>query len=400
MPDPGSKVLPRASAVDSSIQAPRRRRASWRIKLIFALAGVVLGAPSAWSQLTLSTAYQGPSAPTNGGSIDPGGIYLVNPGTWTGPYLFWDPLNLGLTVFGIYNSREVDALSWGEDSLLTSAGGFWGDNYRLLFSTDEFSAGDPSILGPYTVLTQGANGNEQASADVQLSHFVMSLPVPSPTAFYDHNSVFDGDGIVPLSGLDLGLIEPNTPGPGPDEGDTLDAIDQWQQSADMKLYFSLDAAYVDPLEGPYGNSGTAQANGVNPSDVLVSNGFGSFSVWAPASLLGLGPTDDLDALILHENGNDVFDPSAQRFDWVAGDTDMLLFSVRRGSPIIGTLDSKWGWPIEEGDILTTPCTIFPCPGGSPAIFIHAESLGLGTVRNGSDAPFLGHGDDLDAMMVR
>ena len=39
-------------------------------------------------------------------------------------------------------------------------------------------------------------------------------------------------------------------------------------------------------------------------------------------------------------------------------------------------------------------------GPNPAIFIAAESLGLGTVRNGTDAPFIGYGDDLDAMTVR
>ncbi|MEZ5975726.1 MAG: hypothetical protein R3E96_13060 [Planctomycetota bacterium] len=46
---------------------------------------------------------------------------------------------------------------------------------------------------------------------------------------------------------------------------------------------------------------------------------------------------------------------------------MLLFSVRRGSWVIGQPDSIFGIPIEEGDILTTPLPtamggVSPFPG--------------------------------------
>ncbi len=372
------------------------RRSSWWSVLCMAAAGCLLSVSNASSQLTISIAYHGPSAPTNGGSIDPGGAYIVNPGG-SGPYPFWTSASLGL-IPAAYNSAEVDALSWGQDALLTRSGSYWGSQYRFLFSTDEFASGNSAPLP--SVVSEGVVGNSEASADVQLTSFFPSLPIP-PWGSYCHASVFDGNGTGPFGGPGLGLMEPNTASPGPDPGDTLDALDMWAQSSAMRLYFSLDADWIDPLEGFYANAGTAQANGVNPGDILCSNGSGGFIVWASALTLGLDLNDDLDALILRENGDSVFTPSAQPFDWMGGTTDMLLFSVRRGSPVIGMPDSQFGLPIEEGDVLTTPCNIAPCVGGPyPAIFIQAESLCLGTVRSGTDAPFVGYGDELDAMMVR
>ena len=106
-------------------------------------------------------------------------------------------------------------------------------------------------------------------------------------------------------------------------------------------------------------------------------------VHAPANVLGLDIAfgeDDLDALILRENGVPGFSPQQSlRLD--GRGTDMLVFSVRRGSAVIGMPDSIFGLPIEEGDLLVPPI-----PGGFspfPGIFIAAESLGLATLRSGS-----------------
>jgi hypothetical protein len=74
----------------------------------------------------------------------------------------------------------------------------------------------------------------------------------------------------------------------------------------------------------------------------------------------------------------------------------VLFSVRRGSALIGSPDSFSGIPIEEGDILTVP---FMGPGAFslfPAIYIGAEALGLATLRS---VPGLQFADDLDALSV-
>jgi len=106
-----------------------------------------------------------------------------------------------------------------------------------------------------------------------------------------------------------------------------------------------------------------------------------------------GTPDDLDALALWENGTGVFEPSSQPYDWLNGSRDMLLFSVRRGSPVIGMPDSIFGIPIEEGDILTTPLpTVFGGVSPFPGIFCAAENIGLVTARS-----FGALGDDLNAL---
>jgi hypothetical protein len=98
-----------------------------------------------------------------------------------------------------------------------------------------------------------------------------------------------------------------------------------------------------------------------------------------------GPnTDDLDALIFEDvNGDLLCTPGV----------DVLLFSVRRGSAVIGAIDSCFGIPIEEGDILTFPAVA----GLPPCIFIAAENLGLATARSGTAV--LPTGDELDALDI-
>jgi hypothetical protein len=97
------------------------------------------------------------------------------------------------------------------------------------------------------------------------------------------------------------------------------------------------------------------------------------ALYAPAAALGLDllgeGTDDLDALILNDRGTPlVFEPGI----------DLIEFSVRRNSAVIGLPDSWLGIPIEEGDVLTIPAA----PGLPPQIVIPAEALGLATVRSG------------------
>jgi len=100
--------------------------------------------------------------------------------------------------------------------------------------------------------------------------------------------------------------------------------------------------------------------------------------------------------MLAENGDGVFEPSQIPYDWQGGPrgaTDMLLFSVRRGSAVIGQPDSIFGLPIEPGDILTTP---LPASAGGlspfPGILYAAETLGLRTNRTHG----VPQGDDMNA----
>jgi len=288
--------------------------------------------------------------------------------------------------------NEVDALSYGRDR---------GNAIR--FSVDEFVAGNQIGIAPNDVIVEGATGKREASADV-FTFRGTAVPRVLPTVFVNGNTSFiDGDASE-LGTVGLGLVEPNPPNrvPSPpkslpdqfDQGDNLDAMDLDTTPGDLEgyIYFSLDGGFDDPLEtgdviggrGP--NIGTAQANPVfgitSGAAVLVQiPGIGK-AVYASPAELGLDShcsgdlcdgSDDVDSLILRDFGDPaVFDPS--------GDGDFLLFSVRRGSAVIGVLDSRLGVPIGEGDILMAPLE----GTNVPQIFIPAELLGLASARRGSD----------------
>lgn len=294
------------------------------------------------------------------------------------------PGGLGLIPVAIV-PPEVDALSYGVDVRLHPAAmALW------YFSVDRAAIGLPGMPVP-SVTSEGAMAGaaQEASADVFWSP---QPPVPLPPFGGPPMNVgfFDGNGLPSLTGAvypGLGLnAEPN----GPIPGDNLDAFDlDTPLSAAMAVYFSVDTP-------------TAMANGVLPGDVLVRLVGGGPMVYAPAPLLGLdrvqGPgSDDLDALVLWENGDGFFSPSMADFDWLnpipgIPGRDMLFFSVAPGSAVIGAPDSRFGVPIEAGDILTPPVLggVSPFPG----LWVSAESLGLATMRSG-----FGMMDNLDALDV-
>ena len=283
---------------------------------------------------------------------------------------------------------EIDALSYGRDDV---------EELALMFSVDEFATG---IAGPSPpdVLTEGSIGSAEASADV----FRFLGPVgPAAPGLVGSTAIRDGDGVPPTGLAGVGLIEPNVPTLTlPDNGDNLDAVDLNTTFLDLlgPIFFSMDGAFSDALEpGTAANSGSAAANGFLGGDVVVTPSPGSAPMlYAAATSLGLdlsgAGTDDLDALALQSDGDLIFTPG----DVIAspatcGDpgVDCILFSVRRGSALIGTLDSLLGLAIGEGDILTNPVV-----GGSPPrIYIAAEALGLSTARS------LGNPDDLNALDV-
>lgn len=284
---------------------------------------------------------------------------------------------------GAVGAVELDALSYGHDYGL-----------ELMFSVDEWAGGDPLLLlAAPDVSSEGSTGGVfDASADV----FVYNGPVvrtgtPPPPLRPGNRNIIDGNGFPsPVGGLPgLGLLEVMPPGCGYGcNGDNLDALDVNTQLLDVfgMIFFSLDSQFADPLEPPGINSGTAIVNGFSGADILITTAGGLPAVYAPAGALGLDyngfDTDDLDALALQDNGDGLYDPAVDR----------VLFSVRRGSAIIGTADSLLGIPIEEGDVLSVPTIA----GGAPSIYIAAEALGLATVRSGT-ATFTPHGDELDAL---
>jgi len=378
----------------------------WSIAACVA-AAVSLAAATASAQMTFSIDFQGPTmgAPdawwgipiTEGDILSPqvGGP----PVGWPMPGPVWPPgitigaglpgpIGAGLGLLTYPQLVEVDALSFGLD---TPCGYYH-------FSVDEFATGIPGM--PPDVFSEGTAGTAEASADIFSGIGVVVHPsvIPPPPGMVTPGNVdvVDGDGMPPFGGNGLGLVEPNPPMPGffPDPGDNLDAlvmISGYPSDLISRVYFSLDSAFPDPLEGPPVNSGSAAANGFVGGDVLVSPlvPIAPPTVYAPAVVLGLdflGPdTDDLDALVLLEDGDGVFNPGL----------DFLAFSVRRGSMVIGAPDSIWGAPIEEADILVPPVMggVSPFPG----ILIPGEALGLATLRSGMVGQF--GPDDLDALSI-
>ena len=315
---------------------------------------------------------------------------------------------LGLVRYGVCLDHqpetpcgiEVDALSQGLDTLLTDFAFGPGpiSPQDVWFSTDDLAMGVAGSGPGPNLLSEGPAMD--AAADVMVTYGLGVGPIGPSPAPGRHVGVFDGNGLASASGavyVGIGLLEPGSPTqplPPWDDLDSLDigAITGFPPSG---YYLSVDGGITDPATGIVG-SNTAAAQGVSAADVLFVAGPGATPApYAPALVLGLDPVlDDIDALTLRENGVAGFQKSSAPYDWTTGASDMLLFSVRRGSAIIGTPDSIFGAPIEPGDILIAPFS--GQPGTPPGIFFSAESLGLATTRAN---PILTHGDDLNALDI-
>ena len=321
--------------------------------------------------LTFSIDFQGTTAGTPGsfgGKIDEGTILTpAMPGppgpnmpflaaTLPPPGVMIHPISeLGLDP--AWPHVEVDALSYGKDL---------GKSMR--FSVDEFSSGIGPVVTP-SVRSEGRSGNEEASADI-FSYNGIVVPTTPGGPIIGNRASVDGDSVFPWGGPGVGLIEPNPASLNvlPDRGDNMDALDFNARvkfnGADGPIYFSLDAEFPDPWEpSPPANSGTASANGFSGADVLLKlPGVDPF-VYAPAMMLGLdAASDDLDALAIWDNGDFEFDPHE----------DKILFSVRRGSSVIGAADSAFGADISSGDVLTVPAI----GAGTPQIVVPVSAIGL------------------------
>ncbi|MCC6423995.1 MAG: hypothetical protein IT447_10995 [Phycisphaerales bacterium] len=391
-------------------------------RYILAAVLLVFSAVPAMAQITYSIDAQGPTNGLPSGGVGPeiideGDILIPTPpiGPLPPPTVII-PSSAGVGTLGIVPTvplgfQELDALAYGDDDVIPQNPTFPMYYY---FSADEFAVGRPGSPVPPNVLTQGAIGAMEASADVYVYPPAPGPvppppvgPIPFPGAVPGNTGVYDGNGgITPFASPTLNLVEPNPPTVGitPDPGDNLDALDIDTPSDGIGVFFSLDTAFADPFEAlPY-NTGTAFANGFVGGDVLFTPPPGGAPVlYAAAPAIGLdlvsgADSDDLDALILNDMTDGlpgVYTPTTGPYSWLVG-TDMLLYSVRRGSALIGVPDSIFGAPIEPGDILVPMG-----PGTIPGIWISAEALGLATVRSGSplfDGPIM-VGDDLDALDV-
>ena len=285
---------------------------------------------------------------------------------------------------GLSCGLELDAVSFGADALLLSNPAY---TFNIYFSVDEFAQGLPLGGQDATVASEAAQ--QEAAADVFLSRlqgvgpFVPGQVAPNNLQVADGNgSTTSGSGFTP----GLGLVEPSPPNSQvPDLGSNLDAFELSGSTnpATQKIYFSLQGGVQDPLEplGVFFDS--ANLEGFQGGDILVFDPLtNSVSVYATADQLGLDlagvvGVDDVDGLIVVENGVPGYQPPGALYDWQTGTSDLILFSVRRGSDIIGTQDSLLNLPIGPGDVLIPPIGggfAGPMP---PGVFVPSSTLGLG-----------------------
>ncbi len=282
-------------------------------------------------------------------------------------------------------SVEVDAISYGNDFSLGNT--FPLEAGMVWYSVDRGALG---VAGLGSAPNASTESPLDASADIFLNS-KLGLPPWGPAAAVPGMAAIDGDGMA-LNTIwaypGFGVIET---GANIDDVDAFDAgTDHAGNFPQGGIYYSLDSVIY---------SGGAAAHGFVGGDVLhVTMPGMAPGVYASAAQLGLDlfgiDTDDLDALCIRENGFAGYQPSQAHFDWLGvNPTDMVLFSVRSGSALIGTVDGSGAGPIEPGDILSTPLAA----GGPPTIFIAAENLGLCTSIRPSSCG--GVADDLDALDI-
>jgi hypothetical protein len=366
-----------------------------------ALAAATVVAGSAAAQMSFSIDYKGPSIGlvTEGDILAPFfGVPVPGP---TPPPFALIPGGLGVGSLGlpayaacpghaagIKCGVEVDALSYGLDG--PAVPGMPSGSWK--FSVSRFTLGLPQAFAP-SLFSETPIGEAAADVFVDLGPLAWPPGAVAPGAFLPGNvGLVDGSGMAgpsPFAYVGLGLIEPSVPSCAlPSSGDDLDALD-YDGPVGFPVYFSLDGGFPDfPCGIPL--SGSATGSGYLPGDILVASGLGALPVvFAPAAALGLGPTDDLDALALFENGSGVLELSPAPYAGWGGAFDMIVFSVRAGSPIVGVVDPVSGLPITPGDLLIPPAGV-----GPPQVYVAAENLGLSTVRS-----TLGPDDELDALDV-
>ncbi len=284
---------------------------------------------------------------------------------------------------GVTCGLEVNAISFGRDARLRPNPAY---RFNVLFSVDEFSRGRQGAAGSSADVFSESAGAE-ASTDLYFSSLVGAGPFTAQA----NRAYADGDGNRVQQGaasvFGLGLVEPTIPEPSTlDSGDNIDAVEYGEafQASSDRLFFSLESGRARCFEqgSSFDSAGNqvvlGSATPASSADVLVwSAALGGVAVYASAAELGLDQfqvsEDDIDALMVFENGQFGYTPPVNLYDWNSSQgSDLILFSVRCGSNIVGQIDPVTNRAISEGDIL------IKLDNGSllPQVFIPAEALGL------------------------
>lgn len=295
-------------------------------------------------------------------------------------------------------TQEIDALSYvGFTQWIRVMN---GPDYRWLFSVDQQSLGSSKGAIP----TESAQNRH--AADVWLA-VCPALPMGPNAASVGCSLELDADGLfqgTPMLGIGLRDL--------PTRPDDLDALATVAPVNRQLVFHSLGQRDALQL-------------GVSGADIFWNNpqafpapGNTTFTagtrLYASAAQLGLSTLDDVDALVVFENTFTNYQPiggavlangmaangSGFYVHWqvqpiVASYVqDRIYFSITRTSPSVGVLDSRFGQPIQPGDILEPPAPGSPA-GTPPRIVVMAELIGL---RADRILPFqAAEMDDLDAL---
>lgn len=218
---------------------------------------------------------------------------------------------------------ELDDLSGGRAGFAAT------QPFAMLFSVDRASVGavppDPGLVSmgfPYNVQQQAVRNQAAGDLYMTTSLFNLSGPVPAPRVMFNHTMVINqGDA----GGVDFQL----DPGNSPDDFVTgpIDDVDGVGYSPGLRgtlnsVFFSVssDSPSLGKLPGAPGSG----ANLYFDSNTAVA---GTEQLFIGASKLGLLAADDIDAFIVFDNGNGVFDDGV----------DAVLFSLRRNSPTLALM---------------------------------------------------------------
>lgn len=369
--------------------------------------------PQSTSEIVFSTDFQGPLMGVAGNTVGTpisDADLLVRRGQIFAP----DTPNIALAAAflsaypscaghlpGVACGLEINALSFGKDTAPRPGPDF---DFTVYLSVDEFALGVPAPVGVQTPTVASEALFSDAAADV----FAASLRGMGPFQPFLQPAfgVLDGDGDLTLQGQQrlpgLGLAEPLLPTPGvPETGDNLDALDIGEGfvPGSDTLYFSLQGAFpfCNEPQAPNFNAAAFQplptGFPASSAEVLQFRPGAGLSSYASPDQLGLDTfgfgTDDIDAVIVVENGVPGYQRPVAMYDWVGTNpSDLVLFSLRCGSQTLQLPDANFGLRMTEGDILLS------LGGGldRPGIFIPAERIGLQTAgRSGVPS------DELDGM---
>lgn len=256
---------------------------------------------------------------------------------------------------------NLDGLSHG------NSGVGLADTFVLLFSVDRDTVGavppDGSISGTFPFNVQDQANRNQAAGDEYMGLSLFNRQgLAAPVIM--NNTLVGNQGDV--GGVDHELIpdvDPfqNIPAP---RGESIDDLD-----AHFRLVEGQAVYFTTANGSPSLPDGSTIV--VDPDPTTG----GTEQPYAFGSQIGLRDGDDIDGLIIFDDGDDLFDPFA----------DQIVFSLSRDSPSLGLLG------VSAADVLTT----VPGSPGVIQVLVPALALGLDPLLDNINSLDFALSDDID-----